>query len=159
MKKVLSFSIISLLFSACSTETEQTPKAQQDKSSSEITKTLQEDEEGPVTKHILVSAGTTKEGTEIKMYGSKFDLVVENNKDTVYLATSQKLFHTPEKHHVGMKFSELPKATQKKIQEESGWGYYIKLPSGWNLGFCEGASCTDSKPTDDSTVKWVFKRK
>ena len=108
-------------------------------------------------KMILVSSGQTLPYTRIKINDCNFDLVKRNN-DTIYLATNDKKFQTPEGYKVGTEFSELPNYIQKEFIKEPGWGYYYKLSSGWNLGFCEGSSCTDSYPKKISKVKWIFKR-
>lgn len=110
-------------------------------------------------KMILVSSGQTSPATIVNIDGCEFDLVKNNNNDTIYLATNDKKFQTPEGYNVGTKLSDLPKDTQHYLTKEPGWGYYYILPSGWTLGFCEGNSCTDNFPKVDSKVKWIFKRK
>lgn len=151
MKKVFSFSIISLLLNACSTEA---PKTVEKIPDEDLTKT----KDGVIVKQTLVSAGKFSPSTSVKFEGHNFDLVIEKN-DSIYMATSDSLFLTHDKYHVGMTWAEIPNTLRKKLQKETGWGYYIELPSGWSLGFCEGASCTDMEPTDSSKVKWIFKRK
>ncbi|WP_430405482.1 hypothetical protein [Fluviicola sp.] len=151
MKQFFILIISSLLIGACSTETPETVKGIPEE---DLTKT----KDGVIVKQTLVSAGKFSPSTSVKFDGHNFDLVIEKN-DSIYMATSDTLFLTHDKYHVGMTWSEIPKALQKKLQKETGWGYYIELPSGWSLGFCEGASCTDMKPTDSSKVKWLFKRK
>lgn len=146
-----SFVLLSALtLASCSTET---PKKKVELNQDQLTTT----EEGVMMKRVLVSASQSMQGKEIKIGGHTFDLVLEE-KDTLYLATSDNGFLTPEKLHSGMLFSEIPANLKKNLQKEAGWGYYIQLPSGWNIGFCEGASCTDTEPVDSSKVKWVFKR-
>ena len=39
----------------------------------------------------------------------------------------------------------------------SGWGYTVKLQSGWYAAFCNGKSCTDGELTDNSKIGWFFK--
>jgi hypothetical protein len=142
---------IPVLLASCSDDT---PKKTVKLNEDQLTQT----EEGVMMKQVLVSAGQTMQGKEIKRGGIKFDLVLEK-KDTLYLSTSDNRFLTPENYRSGMLFSEIPAALKKKLEKETGWGYYIALPSGWNLGFCEGASCTDAEPVDSSKVKWIFRRK
>jgi hypothetical protein len=143
--------LAALLLVACSTET---PKKTVKLNPNQLTTT----EEGVMMKRVLISAGQSMQGKEIKLNGHTFDLVLDK-KDTLYLATSDNGFLTPEKIHSGMLFSEIPAELKKQLKKETGWGYYISLPSGWNIGFCEGASCTDTEPVASSKVKWVFKRK
>jgi hypothetical protein len=68
-------------------------------------------------------------------------------------------FITPEGYKVSLPFYKLPITLQKKLERDPGWGYYILLPSKWNLAFTEGATRTDKKVTANSTVKWIFRRK
>ncbi len=110
-----------------------------------------------IDKMILVSSGQISPYKTIKLNGCDFDLVTRDN-DTIYLATSDKKFQTPEGYKVGTKFSELQKHIQGELTKEPGWGYYYKLPSGWTIRFCEGNSCTDNLPQNSSRVKWIFKR-
>jgi len=105
----------------------------------------------------LVSSGQFYPYRTIQIDDSKFDLVLKGI-DTIYLATNDKSFITPEGFKVGMKLSELPASLTANLIKEQGWGYFIRLPSKWALGFCEGSSCTDNYPTNSSKVKWVFKR-
>jgi hypothetical protein len=44
------------------------------------------------------------------------------------------------------------------ILKMAGWGYYIKLKSGWFAGFCIGKTCTDRGLKDDDKVAFIFKR-
>jgi hypothetical protein len=104
-----------------------------------------------------VSSGQISPYTTVKIDGCNFDLVTRGS-DTVYLATRDNKFQTPEGFKIGTKFSELPKDVQRQLTKETGWGYYHQLSSGWMLGFCEGSSCTDNYPQHSSKVKWIFKR-
>ena len=105
----------------------------------------------------LVSSGQMSPYTTIKIDGCDFELVTNDN-DTIYLATNDEKFQTPEGYKVGTSFTKLPKEIQNELTKEPGWGYYYKLSSGWTLGFCEGNSCTDKYPENGSKVKWIFKR-
>ena len=106
---------------------------------------------------LLISSGQSSAFTTIQINGCDFDLVYDKG-DTIYLATTDKDFQTPEGYRIGTKLFDLPKNVQVKLTKEPGWGYYFKLVSGWILGFCEGESCTDHYPAANSQVKWIFKR-
>ncbi|WP_343635076.1 hypothetical protein [Fluviicola sp.] len=156
MKHLLAlFSACSILASCSSESSEKpTPSNEITFNKNEVTKTP----DGIMLKKVLTSANQFSSCREVWINSYKFDLAVEG-KDTTYLATSDHLFRTPEKLHVGTTFAEIPGKLRKTLSKEPGWGYYVTLPSGWNLGFCEGAGCTDSEPTVSSKVKWIFKRK
>jgi hypothetical protein len=108
-------------------------------------------------KMIQVSSGQTSPYETTKINGCNFDLITKD-KDTIYLVTRDENFLTPEGYKIGTKFEKLPKHIRSRLTKEPGWGYYYKLASGWTLGFCEGISCTDKYPKNDSKVKWIFRR-
>lgn len=109
-------------------------------------------------KFVLISSGQMSEAKLSVIHNCEFELVIRNN-DTIYLATKDSNYITPEKYKVGTSLSQLPTKLQESIQKENGWGYYILLNSEWNLGFCEGISCTEKPLTNSSEVKWIFRRK
>ena len=113
----------------------------------------------PVRHQVLISSGQFATCEIIKIDSIAFDLAVNEASDTIYLATQDSTFRTPEGLGVGMRFGQIPNDLKAHVIKEAGWGYYVPLDSKWNLGFCEGSSCTDSDPTDSSGIKWVFKRK
>jgi hypothetical protein len=108
---------------------------------------------------IMTSSSSFEPATNIKLLGCDFSIVYNEFGDITYWSTTDTNFITPEGHRVGAKWNELPFELQESLEKMPGWGYYIILPSGWQLGFCEGSSCTDSEPKDGSEVKWIFKRK
>lgn len=173
MKSFLISAILTLLISSCN-ETLQskvplTDTIKHNPSNTNYSDTTKKHEEGTgqkaldtlpnilLGKMILVSSGQILPYITVKIDGCNFDLVTRD-KDTVYLATTDKKFKTLEGYKTGTNFSELPTDIQVSLTKEPGWGYYYKLSSGWALGFCEGNSCTDNYPHDSSKVKWVFKR-
>jgi hypothetical protein len=109
-------------------------------------------------KSILISSGQFSQSKPIKILNSTFDIVT-NESDTIYLSTSDKTFQTPEGYMVGTRLADLPQYIKDNLTKEQGWGYYFKLLSGSSLAFCEGKSCADNYPGENSTVKWIFKRK
>ncbi len=114
--------------------------------------------EKKVEKSILISSSQISKAKAIKINDVNFDLVIKN-QDTIYLQTTENKFITQEGMRVGKKLSELDIAIKESLVKENGWGYFCNLPSGWSIGFCEGESCTENYPTEDSKIKWIFKRK
>lgn len=107
---------------------------------------------------IMISSGQLSKGMETIHKNCKFNIVLNTEKDTVYLETSDSCFITPEGYKIGMDWSEISKENQSKLETMTGWGHYIKLNSDWNVAFCEGTTCTDKKPSQNSKIKWIFKR-
>ncbi|SEQ93932.1 hypothetical protein [Epilithonimonas lactis] len=109
-------------------------------------------------KSILISSGQMSKSKIVKINSIDFDLVLKN-RDTIYLATTDSRFIIKEGLNVGKKISELPSEIKQNLTKEIGWGYFYNLPSGWSIAFCEGKSCTENYPTENSKIKWIFKRK
>ncbi|WP_379963220.1 hypothetical protein [Epilithonimonas sp. UC225_85] len=109
-------------------------------------------------KSILISNGQISKSKIVKINSIDFDLILKN-RDTIYLATTDSKFIIKEGLNVGSKISELPLEIKQNLTKENGWGYFYNLPSGWSIAFCEGISCTESYPTENSKIKWIFKRK
>lgn len=108
---------------------------------------------------ILISSGQLSPYTEITIDKIPFKLVQNEELDSIYLSTSDDKFVTPEGYKTGTKWKNLTSSDQEKVESMLGWGYFVELASGWQLGFCEGSSCTDQAPTDNSEVAFIFKRK
>lgn len=110
-------------------------------------------------KFMLITSGQLSKYETVKINDINFDLVQNNNHDTIYLQTMESKFVTKEGIRVGTKVSELPISIQHNLIKYPGWGYIYKLASGWSIGFCEGSTCTDSYPIADSKIRWIFRRR
>ena len=108
---------------------------------------------------VFTHSGSAHPGKQIKLNGFKFTVAFKNTDDTIYWSTIDTNFRTPENHKIGMEWNQLSQELKDKLSSTLGWGYSIKLKSGWYLGFCEGSYCTDSLPKNDSKVKRIFKHK
>lgn len=102
---------------------------------------------------LLISPGQTAHYTEVSINNNLFKLVLNESGDTIYLSTNDIHFNTPEGYHVGDFWQQISKADREKTVETFGWGYTIQLKSGWQLGFCEGGSCTETFPKKKITGK------
>ncbi len=116
-------------------------------------------ESDSISTGLLTSSSGFEPSKEISMGGINFSIVLNESGDTTHWSTSDSKFKTPEGYKVGTNWEELPKVLKDQLDSIQGWGYYIKLNSGWQLGFCESESCTDKKPMKGSFVKWIFRRK
>lgn len=162
MRSITWLSVMMLLLFSCNRRQKEKPidanmnidVKEKDSVSSKLNPSIEEEKQS----RIMISSGQFASAKLIYIQGCKFDIVL-NNDDTTYVGTLDKKFITPEGYSVGKKFGDLPRNIQRDLIKESGWAYYSHLPSGWNLGFCEGSSCTGNYPKKESTVKWIFKRK
>lgn len=107
---------------------------------------------------VMVSSGQLYPSNKHIVDQIEFNVVLDENQDTLYVQTMDPNFKTPEGYHVNITLKDLASSDIKNLKKMNGWGYYIELKSGWQLGFCEGETCTDHKPDENATVKWIFKR-
>lgn len=107
----------------------------------------------------MTSSGNFENSKKVKLYNCDFTIVLNESKDTTHWSTNDKKFITPEGFKVGTQLKSLPLEISNSMRKMRGWGFYAELNSGWKVGFCEGKSCTDNEPNEESKVKWIFKTK
>ncbi|MEO9531111.1 MAG: hypothetical protein ABJG68_06360 [Crocinitomicaceae bacterium] len=107
----------------------------------------------------MISSGQISPSKEILFENCLFDLVLSSDGDTVYLQTVDTSFTCPENYKVGDDFDDISEDDLAKMEQMPGWGYYIKLDSGWNIAFHEGYTATETYPESGSKVDWIFRRK
>ena len=95
----------------------------------------------------MTSSGSLEPSKDIILDRINFSIVQNKKGDTTFLATRDVNFKTPEGYSVGDQFKDISQLEKNRIHKDPGYGYLIKLNSGWQLGFCEGNSCTDNIPT------------
>lgn len=116
-------------------------------------------EEEKIGKMFMTTSSNLEPSKDIKLYDCDFTIVLNDSGDTTHWSTNDNNFNTPEGFKVGTNWNKLPIELRNLVEKMPGWGYYIRLNSGWQLGFCEGPSCTDMEPKEGSLIKWIFKRK
>ncbi|HNQ78465.1 MAG TPA: hypothetical protein PKJ37_06400 [Acidobacteriota bacterium] len=107
---------------------------------------------------IMTSSASTDPEYQMKINAINYSVALNAVGKVKYIATDDVSFSTPEGLKMGDSYSKVKEITQKNCVKESGWGYYIKLSSGWYAGFCEGKTCTSEPLTETSTIDWFFKR-
>jgi len=95
---------------------------------------------------------------KLKINNIEYSYSLDKNLDTVKLWTKDNKFITKEGFKIGTKWKEIPKELQDSTYKLPGFGYYVELKSGWNLGFCIGNTCTDNYPFNKSEVIWIEKQ-
>lgn len=66
--------------------------------------------------------------------GFNFHLAKGYGGIVYFVSTSDSNLVTPEGVHVGMSFRKASELANNTILYKPGWGYYIKLPCGWQAG-------------------------
>ena len=84
-----------------------------------------------------------------------FDLgaSIKNNILT-YISTTDTNFMVDDSIRVGKTLSYIKKTGNDKIQYEYGWGHFIKLKSGWCVGF--DYKYDSRELTDNDTVAYIY---
>lgn len=106
---------------------------------------------------ILTSPSQTRPFKIIKYAGVVYHIGLKNNR-IIYISTSDSHFKTKNSLAVGDRLKKVNEFKTQELIKLNGWGYVIKLKSGWKAAFCEGSSCTDNKPSDHSTIDWFYKK-
>ena len=110
------------------------------------------------TVKLLLSPGGGEDPyIETSYMGSEFKIVVNEEGDTSKYVTHDSTFFSPEGCHVGSYWIDIPLADQTEVKKKTGYGYFLKLYSGWTLGFCAGSECTNQELSNDSRVVWIEK--
>lgn len=86
-----------------------------------------------------------------------FNIQVDDSYIVTYISTNDPDFRTPEGVYLGMTYEQVMGKTSAELKAMRGWGYYLKLPSGWKAVFFIGQSGTDSEPGEESDVTLLFK--
>lgn len=155
MKNLIGLLILAFFFFSCSSSSS---KTERDEGVIEEVKGDSLDQEDSIGKLILTTSSNLEPSRNIQLYECDFTIVLNKTGDTTHWSTNDNDFRTPEGYKIGTKWKELPIELQNSVNKMPGWGYCIRLNSDWQLGFCEGESCTDSKPKDESIVNWIFKK-
>lgn len=155
MKTLLPFLFLVFITASCNPSSDNTSI---DDTSSDVIMQDSVVQEESLGKMLMTNSGNIEPSLDVKLYGCDFTVVLNNSGDTTHWSTNDNNFTTPEGFKVGTKWTDLSPELQNSVNKMLGWGYYINLRSGWQLGFCEGESCTDSEPKEGSIVKWIFKR-
>ncbi len=105
----------------------------------------------------LASSSQFSPSTTITHQGLFFDLAWDKEGRLTYLSTTDSSFMTEEKVKLNMTLNEIIKIQDVEILSMPGWGYYIKLESGWFAAFCVDSTCTGRELTVNDKVKWIYK--
>jgi hypothetical protein len=110
------------------------------------------------SRFVMTSSGSLKPSTAVILNGITFKIVQDQQGDTIYRGTRDSAFETPEGYSIGDSIGMVQNSYRELMYKEPGFGYFIPLPSGWTLGFCQGATCTSFEPKTKDSARWIFKR-
>ena len=97
---------------------------------------------------VLIPNNDLVESHEIMMDGVNYTIGIRENK-IVYIGTSDEKF-TVDNLRVGAPISE--NLLDRELGYTPGWGYYIKMDSGWYACFE-----FSKKPTEGTPIQFFFK--
>ena len=107
---------------------------------------------------VLINSSQLSPSIEIFNENSVFTIAWNEIGEVNFITTSDSNFKTKENIKIGSTILEIKKQQTTEIHKISGFGYYIRLKSGWNAGFCIDKSCTDQQPKDEDSVTFFFKK-
>ncbi len=108
---------------------------------------------------VMTSPGSLQKSYAWTSSGTPFQLAVDETGKVVYLSTDAPSFATPENVRVGMSLKDALLLASHGLQKETGWGYYVTLPSGWCAALTRGETMTEQDLDQETPIKWLFRRK
>lgn len=105
----------------------------------------------------LVSPGQMQARWTWQFRGVEYVLGVDRGNIVQFIATSSDRVRTREGVHVGQAFAEVEGLRSINVSRWPGWGYVVKLPSGWNAAFFIGNTMTEFPPGPTDRVVKLFR--
>jgi hypothetical protein len=106
---------------------------------------------------ILINSSQSSSFANVYYNNLVFQIAWNRDNKLVYISTSDTNFNTEENIRINMTYNDIQKTQNTSISKIPGWGYYVKLNSGWNAAFCVDNTCTGRDISRNDTVKWIFK--
>lgn len=75
-----------------------------------------------------------------------------------FISTSSRTVQTKEGVRVGQTLAEVLNIQGASLGYSPGWGYVVRLPSGWKAALFLDGEFLDREPTDSDMVDMLFKR-
>jgi len=104
---------------------------------------------------LLVGPAQSFPYKKIKFKDITYDIAINKGK-IEYISTTDSNFITNDGFKVGDTIESLKQMGYEEFKELRGWGYYIKLKSGWNAGFSILQDNTYKPLKNDSKIAWFF---
>ena len=105
---------------------------------------------------ILVQAAQSWPAYILTHEGLSYTVGVSKPENEVrYIDTSDTRFRTSEGLSVTNTLADATRASSAPVQYETGWAYYVDLPSGWSAAF----EPTESPPSEMRRIRWFFRRR
>jgi hypothetical protein len=107
----------------------------------------------------LTNASSLLPAIKIRHKEIMYNVVLSKDETVSYVITFDPFFETNDGFHVGMPFKQLRDKLEGSGQFEPGFGYSIKLKSGWNAFFSNDKILLEGKVQDTAKIKSFFKTK
>jgi hypothetical protein len=108
-------------------------------------------------KLILVNSAQSYPSVSIVCSGKNFELAWNDEGKLIFISTTDSSFVTDDGFRMGSTLKEIKGKQKVDIIKERGWGYSVKLKSGWSTYFCVDSTCTGRELTDADKVNWIYK--
>jgi hypothetical protein len=109
-------------------------------------------------KMLLVDSATFLNSYKVIYHGIHFTVGVDSQSVIKFIQTVDVDFVSPEGVNMNMTLKEVMGIAKGKLVKESGWAYYLVLPSKWCVAFISGSSLTEVEPILSSRINYIFKR-
>ena len=86
-----------------------------------------------------------------------YDLGVTKDGEVRYISTADEAFATPEGLTVQSSLNDCRQFSERSGGPFPGWGYLLRLESGWCAAWCVGYTCGEQAPDDTTAIGWFYK--
>ncbi len=106
---------------------------------------------------LMTSSAQVDRSWRIIVEDVRYWVAADNDGKVRYISSRDSTFVTPEGLTVGMTLDAVKRESGQEVTYELGFEHYVVLPSGWAAAFGI-VTDEDGGPSDDSPVKYFFKR-
>jgi hypothetical protein len=111
------------------------------------------------TEETMISSGQFAPFCTVRSDGVIFTIASVDRKTIAFISTNDSTFVSPEGVAIGVELNELKAKYGLPLRVETGWAFYIVLPSGWCASFPQDTTKGIIEPASNAKVSWFFKRR
>lgn len=108
---------------------------------------------------LMTASGGMEPSFEAEYEGIKFLVAIGYESRRIsFISTTDNRFQTGEGIRIGDTLEKVLETSKGEIIKEPGWAFFVRLKSGWNAAFVQGAEITEGELPPGAKVSFLFKR-
>ena len=109
--------------------------------------------------YLMTGSGGMEPSFETEFEGINFLVATgHESKRISFISTTDKRFQTGEGIRIDDTLQKVLETSKGEIIKERGWAFFVRLKSGWNAAFVQGAEMTEGELPPGAKVSFLFKR-